>query len=147
MESLGHVDNCSDQGSDPSFSASFYPFNSTFPPSRIPPHLYCTLSTLPTPNLVAHSVPLIAPSIPSHVACSHSNYPTAHTSHSPLGSGTSDRGCGRRCGRGHGRGRYRTSHSGSPPLITFSNVPYSFSNPPPFMISPRAVAAIITSLQ
>ena len=70
MESLGHVDNCSDQGIDPSFSVSFYPFNSTFPPSRIPPHLYCTLSTLPTPNLVAPSAPLIAPSIPSHVACS-----------------------------------------------------------------------------
>ena len=99
MESLGHVDNCSDQGSDPSFSASFYPFNSTFPPCRIPPHLYCTLSTLPSPNLVVPSAPLIAPSIPSHVACSYSNYPTAHTSHSPLGSGTSDRGCG----RGHGR--------------------------------------------
>ena len=123
IESLGVVDNCSDQSGDPSqlFSSS-----STIPstPSHVAPHLYSTLSTLPVP-----SAPFIAPSTPSDLARSRSNSPTAHDSHSPPGCNTSD--------RKHGRGHHRRSHSGSPPPVTFPNVPYSFSNPPPSIGYPQ----------
>ena len=135
--SLGLVDNCSDPSQLPSAL-------STLPstPSLVALHFHSTLLTLLAPSLVAPSAPLIAPSTPSHATCSCSNSPTAHTSnYSPLGSDTPNRGHGRGHGRGggrgHGRGCHRRSHSDSPPLVTFPNVPYSFSNPPPFLGNPQ----------
>ena len=103
IESLGLVDDCSDRGNDPSqLLSALSTLSST--PSHVAPHLHSTLSTLLAPSLAAPSAPLIAPSTPFHMACSCFNSPTAHTTHSPLGSVTSDRGCGRGRGRGHGRG-------------------------------------------
>ena len=135
--SLGLVDNCSDPSQLPS---GFSTLLST--PSLVALHFHFTLLTLLAPSLVAPSAPLIAPSTPSHVTCSCSNSPTAHTSNdSPLGSDTPNRGHGRGHGRGGGRGYGRgchwRSHSNSPPLVTFPNVPYSFSNPPPFLGNPQ----------
>ena len=135
IESLGVVKNCSDRGSDPSQLLSSL---STLPssPSHVAPHLYSTFSAL-----AASSAPLIALSTPSDVGRSHSNSPTAHTSHTPPRYNTSDkrRGRGRSSGhgRGHGRGHHRRSHSGSPPPVTFLNFPYSFSNPPSFLGYPQ----------